>query len=32
MLLDAVRLIVAFGSIAIIVAFWHWLLGSLGTF
>jgi len=32
MLLDILRLFVAFGAIALIVAFWYWLLDSFGTF
>jgi hypothetical protein len=32
MLLDCLRLLVAFGSIALIVAFWYWLMDSFGTF
>jgi len=31
MLLDALRLVVAFGAIALIVWFWYWLMDSLGT-
>lgn len=32
MLLDLVRLTVAFGSVALIVLFWYWLMDSIGTF
>ncbi len=32
MLLDILRLLVAFGAIALIVAFWYWLINALGTF
>lgn len=32
MLLDILRLAFAFGLIALIVAFWYWLMDSLGTF
>jgi hypothetical protein len=32
MLLDCLRLLVAFGAIALIVAFWYWLMDSFGTF
>lgn len=32
MLLDMLRLAVAFGLIALIVWFWYWLMESLGTF
>jgi hypothetical protein len=32
MLLDILRLAVAFGSVALIVLFWYWLMDSIGTF
>ena len=32
MLLDCLRLAVAFGGIALIVAFWYWLMDAIGTF
>jgi hypothetical protein len=32
MLLDSLRLAVAFGSVALIVVFWYWLMDSIGTF
>lgn len=32
MLVDCLRLGVAFGSIALLVAFWYWLMDSLGTY
>ncbi len=32
MLLDILRLVLAFGSVALIVAFWYWLMDSTGTF
>jgi len=32
MLLEILRLTVAFGSVAVIVAFWYWLMDSIGTF
>lgn len=32
MLLDIVRLTVAFGGVVLIVAFWYWLMDSIGTF
>jgi hypothetical protein len=32
MLLDALRLFVAFGGIVLIVAFWYWLMDAIGTF
>jgi hypothetical protein len=32
MLLDILRLAVAFGSVALMVGFWYWLMGSIGTF
>ncbi len=32
MLLDALRLFVAFGAIALIVWFWYWLMDAIGTF
>lgn len=32
MLLDILRLAFAFGLIALIVAFWYWLMDVLGTF
>jgi hypothetical protein len=32
MLLDLLRLTVAFGSVALIVVFWYWLMDSIGTF
>jgi hypothetical protein len=31
-LLDVLRLTVAFGSVALIVVFWYWLMDSIGTF
>lgn len=32
MLLDCLRLGVAFASIALLVGFWYWLMDSMGTF
>ena len=32
MLLDILRLTVAFGSVALIVWFWYWIMESIGTF
>lgn len=32
MWLDILRLLVAFGGIALIVAFWYWLMNAIGTF
>ena len=32
MLLDILRLNLAFGSVALIVAFWYWIMDSIGTF
>jgi len=32
MLLDCLRLLVAFGGVALLVAFWYWLMDSIGTF
>lgn len=32
MLLDCLRLLLAFGSVALLVAFWYWLMDSIGTF
>jgi hypothetical protein len=32
MLLEILRLTVAFGAVAIIVVFWYWLMDSIGTF
>ena len=32
MLLDILRLTVAFGSVALMVVFWYWLMDSIGTF
>lgn len=32
MLIDALRLIVTFGAVVLIVAFWYWLMESTGTF
>ena len=32
MLLDILRLTVAFGSVGLMVVFWYWLMDSLGTF
>jgi hypothetical protein len=32
MLLDLLRLAVAFGGVALLVAFWYWLMDSIGTF
>jgi len=32
MLLDILRLTVAFGSVALMVAFWYWFMDSVGTF
>jgi hypothetical protein len=32
MLVDVLRLTVAFGSVALIVVFWYWLMDSIGTF
>jgi hypothetical protein len=30
--LDMLRLAVAFGGVALLVAFWYWMMDSLGTF
>ena len=32
MVLDCLRLLVAFGGVALFVAFWYWLMDSIGTF
>ena len=32
MLLDLLRLAVAFGAVVLLVAFWYWLMDSIGTF
>lgn len=32
MLLDILRLAVTFGAVALLVAFWYWLMDSFGTF
>jgi hypothetical protein len=32
MLLDILRLTVAFGGVGLIIAFWYWLMSSIGTF
>jgi len=32
MVLDLLRLVVAFAGVALIVAFWYWLMDSIGTF
>lgn len=32
MVLDLLRLAVAFGGVALLVAFWYWLMDSIGTF
>lgn len=32
MLLDILRLAVAFGTVGLIVLFWYWLMDSIGTF
>jgi hypothetical protein len=32
MALDLLRLVVAFGGVALVVAFWYWLMDSIGTF
>lgn len=32
MLLDALRLFVAFGGVILIIAFWYWIMDSIGTF
>ena len=32
MALDLLRLAVAFGGVALCVAFWYWLMDSIGTF
>ena len=32
MLLDCLRIGVAFGATALLVAFWYWLMDSFGTF
>jgi hypothetical protein len=32
MLLDILRLGVAFGTVALIVVFWYWIMDSIGTF
>jgi hypothetical protein len=31
-LLDLLRLTVAFGGVVLLVAFWYWLMDSIGTF
>lgn len=31
-LLDCLRIGVAFGAIALLIAFWYWLMDSFGTF
>jgi len=32
MLLDALRLFMAFGGVIVMIAFFYWLMDSLGTF
>jgi len=32
MLIDALRLLVTFGAVVLIVGFWYWLMDSTGTF
>jgi hypothetical protein len=32
MWLDILRLAAAFGVVALIIAFWYWLMDSIGTF
>lgn len=32
MLLDALRLFAAFGGVIVIIAFWYWVMDSIGTF
>lgn len=32
MLLDTLRLGLAFGGVALIIYFWYWLMDSIGTF
>jgi len=32
MVLDLLRLVVAFGGVALLVGFWYWLMDSIGTF
>jgi len=32
MWVDILRLLVAFGGVALIIAFWYWLMDSIGTF
>lgn len=32
MLEDILRLTIAFGSVALIVVFWYWIMDSIGTF
>jgi hypothetical protein len=32
MVLDLLRLTVAFGGVALLVLFWYWLMDSIGTF
>lgn len=32
MLIDLMRLALAFGTVGLIIAFWYWLMDSLGTF
>jgi hypothetical protein len=32
MLLDILRIVVAFGAVGLIIAFWYWMMDRLGTF
>ena len=32
MWLDILRIAAAFGAVALIIAFWYWLMDSIGTF
>jgi len=32
MALDLLRLVAAFGGVVLLVAFWYWLMDSIGTF
>ena len=32
MVVDLLRLTVAFGGVALLVLFWYWLMDSIGTF
>ncbi|TCJ97635.1 hypothetical protein DFR71_3679 [Nocardia alba] len=32
MLLDIVRLLLAWGAVVLIIAFWYWIMSNIGTF